>query len=77
MSTISVALSERLAAAHAEVGQRFVAAPVFGRPDAAAAAKLLIVTAGAADAAEACRPLFEALSHRFFYWRTAPNGKSG
>jgi 3-hydroxyisobutyrate dehydrogenase-like beta-hydroxyacid dehydrogenase len=40
MSTISFALSERLAAAHRETaGQEFVAAPVFGRPDAAAAAK--------------------------------------
>jgi 3-hydroxyisobutyrate dehydrogenase-like beta-hydroxyacid dehydrogenase len=67
MSTISVALSERLAAAHAEVGQRFVTAPVFGRPDAAAAAKLFIVTAGAPDAVAACRPLFEALSQRHFF----------
>src|SRR6266403_3364869 len=61
MSTISVALSERLAAAHASAGQRFVAAPVFGRPDAAAAAKLFIVTAGAAQALEACSPLFAAM----------------
>ena len=44
MSTISVALSERLAAAHRNRGQEFVAAPVFGRPDAAAAAKLFIVS---------------------------------
>jgi 3-hydroxyisobutyrate dehydrogenase-like beta-hydroxyacid dehydrogenase len=33
-STISVALSEALATAHAKAGQRFVAAPVFGRPRA-------------------------------------------
>src|SRR5271154_995527 len=37
MSTISIALSERLAATHANAAQRFVAAPVFGRPEAAAA----------------------------------------
>jgi 3-hydroxyisobutyrate dehydrogenase-like beta-hydroxyacid dehydrogenase len=43
MSTISVALSKRLALAHAQAGQRYVAAPVFGRPDMAAAAKLFIV----------------------------------
>jgi 3-hydroxyisobutyrate dehydrogenase-like beta-hydroxyacid dehydrogenase len=66
MSTISVALSERLAAAHAKAGQRFVAAPVFGRPDAAAAAKLFIVAAGAADAVAACAPLFEALGQKHF-----------
>ena len=34
-STISVALSERMTTAHAEAGQQFVAAPVFGRPEAA------------------------------------------
>src|SRR5688500_5000833 len=34
-STISVALATRLIAAHADTGQRFVAAPVFGRPEAA------------------------------------------
>ena len=39
-STISMKLSERLAAAHAAGGQRFVAAPVFGRPEAAAAVSL-------------------------------------
>jgi 3-hydroxyisobutyrate dehydrogenase-like beta-hydroxyacid dehydrogenase len=66
MSTISVALSERLAAAHAEAGQRFVAAPVFGRPEAAAAAKLFIVAAGAPDAVEACVPLFEAIGQKTF-----------
>jgi len=66
MSTISVALSERLAAAHAKAGQRFVAAPVFGRPDAAATAKLFIVAAGAPDAVVACAPLFEALGQRYF-----------
>jgi 3-hydroxyisobutyrate dehydrogenase-like beta-hydroxyacid dehydrogenase len=61
MSTISVALSERLAAVHAEAGQRFVAAPVFGRPDVAAAARLFIVAAGEPDAVDACMPLFQAL----------------
>jgi 3-hydroxyisobutyrate dehydrogenase-like beta-hydroxyacid dehydrogenase len=64
MSTISVELSKRLAQKHAEAGQRFVAAPVFGRPDAAAAAKLFIATAGEAAAVEACRPLFDALGQK-------------
>jgi 3-hydroxyisobutyrate dehydrogenase-like beta-hydroxyacid dehydrogenase len=66
MSTISVALSERLAAAHAKAEQRFVAAPVFGRPDAAAAAKLFIVAGGAPDAVEACLPLLRALGQSTF-----------
>jgi 3-hydroxyisobutyrate dehydrogenase-like beta-hydroxyacid dehydrogenase len=45
-STISVALSERLTTAHASAGQRFVAAPVFGRPDVAAAGELAVILAG-------------------------------
>ena len=72
MSTISVALSERLAAAHAEAGQRFVAAPVFGRPEAAAAAKLFIVAAGAPEAVDACLPLFEALGQKTFTFGDNP-----
>src|SRR5262245_7429298 len=66
MSTISVALAERLTAAHAHAGQRFVSAPVFGRPEMAAAGKLFIVAAGAPDAIDSCRPLFEAMGQRTF-----------
>lgn len=66
MSTISVALSERLTAAHAEAGQRYVSAPVFGRPEAAAAGKLFIVAAGPSDAVERCQPLFDAMGQRTF-----------
>ncbi len=72
MSTISIALSEKLAAAHAEAGQRFVAAPVFGRPEAAAAAKLFIVAAGAPDAVGACLPLFDALGQKTFTFGNNP-----
>ena len=64
MSTISVALSEKLAAAHTRAGQRFVAAPVFGRPDAAAAGKLFIMVAGASDVLDICMPLFEAMGQK-------------
>ncbi len=64
MSTISVALSERLTAAHARAGQHFIAAPVFGRPDAAAAGKLFILVAGAPALVDACAPLFEAMGQR-------------
>jgi 3-hydroxyisobutyrate dehydrogenase-like beta-hydroxyacid dehydrogenase len=61
LSTISVALSERLATIHHAAGQEYVAAPVFGRPDAAEASRLAIVAAGSAAAVERARPLFEAL----------------
>jgi 3-hydroxyisobutyrate dehydrogenase-like beta-hydroxyacid dehydrogenase len=64
MSTISVSLSRRLAVAHAQAGQRYVAAPVFGRPDMAAAAKLFIVAAGDPAAVEACKPLLDALGQK-------------
>jgi 3-hydroxyisobutyrate dehydrogenase-like beta-hydroxyacid dehydrogenase len=65
-STISVALSERLTKEHAAVGQRFVAAPVFGRPEAAAAAKLFVAAAGEPGAIEAVTPLFQAIGQRTF-----------
>jgi 3-hydroxyisobutyrate dehydrogenase-like beta-hydroxyacid dehydrogenase len=71
MSTISVALSERLAAAHREAGQHYVAAPVFGRPDAAAAGKLFIVAAGPDDALARCQPLFDAIGQKTFALGTA------
>jgi 3-hydroxyisobutyrate dehydrogenase-like beta-hydroxyacid dehydrogenase len=61
MSTIGVACSKRLAERHAARGQAYVAAPVFGRPVAAAAAKLWIVAAGPPEAIERCQPVFDAL----------------
>jgi 3-hydroxyisobutyrate dehydrogenase-like beta-hydroxyacid dehydrogenase len=71
-STISVALSRRLAEAHADAGQRYVAAPVFGRPDAAAAAKLFVMAAGAADALETSRTLLDAIGQRVFVMSEQP-----
>jgi 3-hydroxyisobutyrate dehydrogenase-like beta-hydroxyacid dehydrogenase len=72
-STISVALSRRLAQAHADAGQLFVAAPVFGRPDAAAAAKLFIMAGGAPDAVERIRPLLDAIGQRTFLLSEQPD----
>jgi 3-hydroxyisobutyrate dehydrogenase-like beta-hydroxyacid dehydrogenase len=66
MSTISVGLSRQLADAHRERKQHYLAAPVFGRPDAAAAAKLFIVAAGPAEQIERCRPLFDAIGQQTF-----------
>ncbi len=65
-STISVAMSERLTREHAAAGQHFVAAPVFGRPEAAAAAKLFIAAAGTPDAIQSVTPLFDAIGQRTF-----------
>ncbi len=66
MSTISVALSKQLAAGHDKHGQHYVAAPVFGRPEAAAAAKLFIAAAGEATVLERCEPIFDAVGQRTF-----------
>jgi 3-hydroxyisobutyrate dehydrogenase-like beta-hydroxyacid dehydrogenase len=60
-STISVALSDRLAAAHAKAGQRYVVATVLGRPDAAAAGKLIVVAAGDPDTVSEVAPLLDAI----------------
>jgi 3-hydroxyisobutyrate dehydrogenase-like beta-hydroxyacid dehydrogenase len=72
MSTISAALSKRLTQAHAQAGQRYVAAPVFGRPDMAAAAKLFIVAAGEPATIEACQPLFSAIGQKTIPIGTEP-----
>ena len=66
MSTISVALSRRLEAAHREKGQHYAAATVFGRPDAAAAAKLFVIAAGPPSQIELCQPIFDAIGQKTF-----------
>ena len=73
MSTISVALSDRLAEAHGKAGQGYVAAPVFGRPEAAAAAKLFIIAAGADASLARCQPLFDALGQETFVISAKPS----
>jgi len=65
-STISVALSRRLAAAHRDRQQDYIAAPVFGRPEAAAATKLFIVAAGSHDQIEKCEALFHVMGQKTF-----------
>ncbi len=65
-STISVNLARRLTAEHAAKGQGYVSAPVFGRPDAAEAKRLIAVTGGQAEAVERIRPLLEAISRAVF-----------
>jgi len=66
MSTISIELSRRLAEIHREKQQHYLAAPVFGRPDAAAGAKLFVVVGGPAEQIERCRPLFDAIGQKTF-----------
>jgi 3-hydroxyisobutyrate dehydrogenase-like beta-hydroxyacid dehydrogenase len=66
MSTISVALARRLVEAHSEKQQYYLSATVFGRPDAAAAAKLFVVAAGPPDQIERCQPIFDAIGQKTF-----------
>jgi len=72
-STISVALSARLAEHHAKAGQRFIAAPVFGRPEAAAARQLFILAAGEPAALRAAAPLLEAIGQKTFVVSETPS----
>jgi 3-hydroxyisobutyrate dehydrogenase-like beta-hydroxyacid dehydrogenase len=72
MSTISVALAERLTRLHADRGEAYLGAPVFGRPEAAAAGSLAVLCAGPTDAAQTCAPLFEAIGRRTFPLGTHP-----
>ena len=72
-STISVDLSQKLAAAHEKHNQQFIAAPVFGRPEAAAAGKLIVVVAGRTDAIDRCAPLFDVIGQRTFRFGVQPS----
>jgi 3-hydroxyisobutyrate dehydrogenase-like beta-hydroxyacid dehydrogenase len=72
-TTISVKLSEKLTEAHAKAGQRYVAAPVFGRPDAAAAAKLFVAAAGEAQALKDIAPLFDVIGQRTYVISDKPS----
>jgi 3-hydroxyisobutyrate dehydrogenase-like beta-hydroxyacid dehydrogenase len=72
MSTIAPATTERLARHHAEHGNLYVAAPVFGRPDNAELRQLVVCTSGPAAAKERMRPLFDAIGRAVFDFGEAP-----
>ena len=61
LATISIDLAENLANAHGAFGLGYVAAPVFGRPDMAAARNLTIVAAGSPVDIALVRPLLEVI----------------
>ncbi len=75
-STISVALAGRMAAAHADADHCFVAAPVFGRPDAAQAAKLFVIAAGDPAAVQTVSPILDAIGQRTFVVADDPTAAS-
>lgn len=71
-ATISPGFAEELAATHAAAGLGYVAAPVFGTPDVAAAGNLNIITAGPADLLARVQPLFEIIGRRVFVMGDRP-----
>ncbi len=65
-STISTSFSRRLAEEHGKRKQVYIAAPVFGRPEAAETKKLIVIPAGDKQALERYRPLFDAIGRATF-----------
>jgi len=71
-STISTAQARRLASEHTAHGQRYVSAPVFGRPEAAAAKRLLVVASGDGETVKQLTPAFDAIGRQTFVAGTEP-----
>jgi 3-hydroxyisobutyrate dehydrogenase-like beta-hydroxyacid dehydrogenase len=66
MSTVSPTIAHRMADLHAQHGCTYVAAPVFGRPEAAASKKLWICLAGASTAKERIHQILQTISQGMF-----------
>jgi 3-hydroxyisobutyrate dehydrogenase-like beta-hydroxyacid dehydrogenase len=73
MSTLSVAFARELEQAHADTGIAYIAAPVMGRPDVAAAGKLNVLAAGDPAAIERVRPLLDAMAQRTWLLGVEPH----
>jgi len=72
LATVSVACARELAERHRERGVGYVAAPVFGRPDVAAAAKLNVIVAGEPAAVARIEPLLKVIGERLWVVGEAP-----
>jgi 3-hydroxyisobutyrate dehydrogenase-like beta-hydroxyacid dehydrogenase len=66
LSTISVELAKRMKKEHARRSREYVGAPMFGRPEAAREAKLIIVTGGAPSSISKLQPIFKAIGRLSF-----------
>jgi 3-hydroxyisobutyrate dehydrogenase-like beta-hydroxyacid dehydrogenase len=73
MSTVSPETSQRLAHVHDLYGCTYLAAPVFGRPEAAAAQKLWICLAGPQRAKERVQPVLKTLGQGIFDFGEDPS----
>jgi 3-hydroxyisobutyrate dehydrogenase-like beta-hydroxyacid dehydrogenase len=72
-STISHELGAELVRAHADNGRRYLASPVVGRPDAAAAGKLFVLVGGEEALRRRCQPVFDAIGQRTLTFADAPS----
>ncbi|WP_045728861.1 NAD(P)-dependent oxidoreductase [Xanthomonas sp. GPE 39] len=72
MATISVALARELSALHAERGVAYLAVPVLGRPEVAAAGQLNLLAAGDDAALARVQPLLDVLGRKTWYFGAAP-----
>jgi 3-hydroxyisobutyrate dehydrogenase-like beta-hydroxyacid dehydrogenase len=72
MSTLSPMTARRLAEDHERYGVRYLAAPVFGRPEAAAARKLWICLSGPQAAKDRVKPILNALGQGMFDFGEKP-----
>jgi 3-hydroxyisobutyrate dehydrogenase-like beta-hydroxyacid dehydrogenase len=72
MSTISVRLSQQLEELHKQAKQHYVAAPVVGRPEAAAAKKLWVIAAGVPEQVQSCATIFDAVAQGTFIMGEKP-----
>jgi len=73
MATVSVAFADELTALHAERGIAYVAAPVMGRPDAAAAGKINILAAGSKAALDRVQPLLDVAGQKTWHFGEVPS----
>ena len=64
LATISVAFAKELAAAHQKCGLSYISAPVFGRPEMAETAQLVLVAGGDAAALKTMQPVFDRVGAR-------------
>lgn len=73
MATISVTFADELATLHAAQGIDYIAAPVMGRPNMAAAAKLNIMAAGSAQAIDTVQPLLDLIGSKTWHMGDVPS----
>ncbi|KAB7767775.1 MULTISPECIES: NAD(P)-dependent oxidoreductase [Xanthomonas] len=72
MATISVTLARELHALHAERGVAYLAMPVLGRVEVAAAGQLNLLAAGDAAALARVQPLLDVIGRKTWYFGAAP-----